>query len=403
MIIRSFKSSILRCYFACCGAALLSLLLTASALSAHAVMTAQATASTNSTFADVQTKANEARDSNRLDEAIPLYRKALALRPSWAEGWWSLGTLLYDRDSYAEAVSALRKAVALSPKTGVAVAMLGLCEAKLGYDRDALRHLDAAAALGVGGNPDLHRVMLYTKGTLLLNTGEFAKAQNTLNVLAKEGIHHEELILALGFSVLGIKPSSAEAADLTTREIVRRAGQAERLAASRSDLKAALRAYSDLAAYAPKFHNVQFAYGRFLLANHKDDKAVEAFKREIENTPNHLLARLGIAGIQQVRDPAAGLPYAEEAVKLAPSLVESHYLLGALLLATGNTKRAIQELEISRRLGPNEAKVYFALGRAYGAVNRKEEAARARDTFNRLKEQTENGPRERDHDWKQIP
>jgi tetratricopeptide (TPR) repeat protein len=336
-------------------------------------------------FTALSSQANEARDANRPEEAIGLYRKALRLRPEWAEGWWSIGTLLYDRDDYSDAAGALQKAAELSPKSGVALVMLGLCEAKLGRNQDALRHIGAGRNLGIGDNPGLRPVMLYTEGTLLVAAGEFGAAQSTLGLLAREGVDSEELIVGLGQAVLGIRNLSPD--DTATREIVRRAGWAEHCAA-RGEFAAAMREYGGLAADAPKFHNVQFAYGRFLLANHEDGKAVEAFQREIANRPNHLLARLGIAGIYIVTDPAAGLPYAEEAVKLAPRLAEAHYLLGMILLGTGKTARAIQELETARTGEPEQAKIYFALSRAYAAANRREDAARARAAFGRLNKQT---------------
>jgi cytochrome c-type biogenesis protein CcmH/NrfG len=79
-----------------------------------------------SNFAALAAKANAARDAERLDEALVLYRKALALRPRWPEGWWSLGTIEYDQNAYTEAVRAFQKVVALSPKNGTAYVMLGL-------------------------------------------------------------------------------------------------------------------------------------------------------------------------------------------------------------------------------------------------------------------------------------
>jgi len=332
-------------------------------------------------FEDLAARANEARQSDRTDEAASLYQKALARRPAWGEGWWYLGTLLYDRDDYSEAAAALQHAVKLNPQSGPAAAMLGLCEAKLDRGSDALVHLDAGLKQGAGADPALRRVVLYTKGTLLLAAGRFGDAQETLDMLAREGIAEDELIMALGCAVLGLKT-----ADGATHEIVRQAGWAEHFAAQ-GDYTQAEREYATLAAQAPGFHDVQFAYGRFLLANHQDDRAVEAFEREIQNTPNHLLARLGIAGIKLQTGPAAGVPYAEQAVKLAPGLCESHYLLGALLLETGDTQRAIRELENARRLDPRQARVYFELSRAYAKVQRKEDAARARAEFARLNQE----------------
>ena len=144
-------------------------------------------------------------------------------------------TLLYDQDDYTSAASALRKAVELSPQSGNAVAMLGLSEAKLGRDGDAMQHLEKGRTLGVGGDESLHRVMLYTQGTLLLAAGEFSKAQEALDLLARAGADQDELMDALGESVLGIRPedlaasdaASDSASDSAKREVVRRAGRAE--------------------------------------------------------------------------------------------------------------------------------------------------------------------------------
>jgi tetratricopeptide (TPR) repeat protein len=47
--------------------------------------------------------ADQARDAGRLDDALALYGKALQIRPNWPEGWWYAGTILYDKDRYAEA------------------------------------------------------------------------------------------------------------------------------------------------------------------------------------------------------------------------------------------------------------------------------------------------------------
>ena len=58
----------------------------------------QSRPATASDFSTLSTRADAAREAGRLDEAVPLYRKALAVRPTWKEGWWALGTILYDQD-----------------------------------------------------------------------------------------------------------------------------------------------------------------------------------------------------------------------------------------------------------------------------------------------------------------
>jgi predicted Zn-dependent protease len=259
--------------------------------------------------------------------------------------------------------------------------MLGLSEAKLRRDTDALRHLREGRKLGIPDDPQLRQVMLFTLGTLWLQRGvrgDFESAQEVLDSLAREGVESDELTDALGLAVLHISPPPSDG------QLVRAAGHAEALAAQRGRVIEARKLYEQLAADYPKVSGVQFALGKFLLANHFDNEAVAAFHRELDNTPTHLLARLGIAGLMAQSDPAGGLHYAEEALQMAPDLPETHYLVGVMLLDTGALFKAISELEIAQRAEPNEAKVYFALGRAYAKANRKDDAARARATFARL-------------------
>ena len=111
------------------------------------------------------------------------------------------------------------------------------------------------------------------------------------------------------------------------------------------------------------------------------------FKQEIQNNPEHVLARLKIASAEYKVDSQAGIPYAEEATKINPQLPLGHYILGLLLLDTGNYQRAIPELERASTAYPNEAKLYFALGSAYALAGRSQDAARARATFERLNQE----------------
>src|SRR6266568_2127728 len=67
--------------------------------------------SKNSDFDHLAKSAALARESGKNTEAIERYQRALELRSDWEEGWWYLGTLLYDTDRFAEAVPALRKVV----------------------------------------------------------------------------------------------------------------------------------------------------------------------------------------------------------------------------------------------------------------------------------------------------
>src|SRR5258708_1328202 len=158
--------------------------------------------------------------------------------------------------------------------------------------------------------------------------------------------------------------------DYPDRDLIRRAGLAEHFAAQKN-MSDAQREYDMLVRDYSKVANVQYAYGRFLMNNRDDELALAAFLREIANWPKHTLARCQVANIKlRNKDIEGGLPYAEEAVKMAPRLALGHYLLGRLVLEAGQNERAIQELETAAQMVPSEPKIFFALARAYSKANR---------------------------------
>ena len=54
-------------------------------------------------FDNLAARAAAARDQGLLEEALTLYRTALAVRPDWNEGRWYAATMLYELDRYADA------------------------------------------------------------------------------------------------------------------------------------------------------------------------------------------------------------------------------------------------------------------------------------------------------------
>ena len=143
----------------------------------------QSPSSTASDFSTLSAAADTARAAGRLDEAVPLYRKALALRPDWKEGWWALGTVLYDQDSHAASADAFRRLLLLDPKNGTAHLMLALCEYQVDRDASAMEHIQAAKTLGVQKDGDLPHVLSYHEAMLLLRGGRFDRALEVLQSL----------------------------------------------------------------------------------------------------------------------------------------------------------------------------------------------------------------------------
>jgi tetratricopeptide (TPR) repeat protein len=337
-------------------------------------------------FATLSSQANAARDADRLDEALSLYQKALALRPTWAEGWWSVGTIQYDRNAYADAARAFRKLLALRSKDGTAHAFLGLCEFELGNDDAAFQHIELSRKIGLSDDPQFQHVVLFHEGVLLQRAGKFERAQEDLQQLCLQEVKGDEISSILGLVLLRRKDSRPPSSTPEEAGIVMGIGRAGCLAGQKKydDGRLILDA---LVKQHPNVPNIHYAYGMFLLDARDQPAAINEFKQEIENNPVNVPARLRIAATLYKTDSAAGVPYAQQAVKLAPDAPLGHYLLGLLLLDTNAHEQAIPELEIAGKAFPKDAKLHFALGTAYAQAGRTQDAARERTAFEHLQQE----------------
>src|SRR2546429_2128620 len=57
----------------------------------------------SSSFEYLAERARTAMEADHVPEAIRLYTRATTLKPGWSEGWWHLGTLLFDAGRFTEA------------------------------------------------------------------------------------------------------------------------------------------------------------------------------------------------------------------------------------------------------------------------------------------------------------
>jgi predicted Zn-dependent protease len=322
-----------------------------------------------------------------MEDAAKLYHRALALNPKWAEGWWSLGTLQYDSDQYAEAEMAFEKVAVLDPKQGTARAMLGLCEFELGQSERALKDIEASKTLGVLEDKQLRDVVTYHEAVLLQRTGRFEAAKEALSSLCRNGVRNSDLAGVFGMVALRMRDEAAPGSSSEAGEVAQHVGRAACLTGAK-EYDAAKSEFESVVSRAPHFPLLHYAYGCALIDADNISGAVKQFELEIAEQPKNVLPRLRIAAAEYKVDSATGLKYAEEVVQLDPKLSLGHYLLGLLLLDTGEYARAVPELETARKAFPHDGRINLALATGYAHVGRPQDAARERAEFAR-KKQTE--------------
>jgi tetratricopeptide (TPR) repeat protein len=335
------------------------------------------------TFDHLSQQAAEARVENRIQDATALYRQAVKLRPSWAEGWWFLGELLYDQDKYADARDALRRLVSLDPKAGPGFALLGLCEYETKEYARALDHINAGRRLGLGEDPQARRVVLYHAVLLLTRFQQYESALQVLDRVLRAGDATPAVIEAAGLAGLH-RPILPEEAPPGDKDLVERAGRAVCAAAGHQPADAQ-KYFAELLDKYPKAPNVHYLYGSFLLTS-DEDAGLREFQKELELNPKHTEALVTIALEYERRgEPDKAIPYAQRGVESDPQFFAAHGVLGRLLANAGEVEKGIKELEIAKQQAPDSQQVRFSLAAAYTLAGRKDDAARERAEFLRLK------------------
>ena len=329
--------------------------------------------------------ADEARLAERFEEAVSLYGKALNMRPKRPEGWWYVGAIFYQKDSYAQARDAFQNLVALEPDRGPAVGMLGLCQFQTGeYERAAVS-LQRARSLGVNDNSELARVVRYHTALVYIRFEYFESAYDVLTEFVRTGQESQKVIEAFGLTLLRL-PLVPNEIPADKKEKVMVAGQAGYNMAARR-LEQARASFDTLLSQFPNDPNIHYAFGVYMMPQDAD-AAMKEFKRELEISPNHFAAMTQMAFEYLKRDQFnEALPLAEKAVQLAPKLYAARNVLGRLLLELGQVERSIKELEEGVKLAPSSPEMHFALARAYTRAGRREDAARERETFKKLQDE----------------
>jgi len=338
----------------------------------------------NAEFDQLVKKGDDARLGERLDEAVSLYGQALRIKPTWPDGWWYIGAILYEKDLYPQARDAFQNLVAIDPTRGQGWAMLGLCQFQTAEYERAVVSLQKGRSLGVNDNSELAAVVRYHAALLYIRFEQFEIAFDILSEFMRSGNYSPKVVEAFGLTLLRM-PFLPKEVPADKREQILIAGQAGYNMAARQ-LDQARTAFDMLLERYSNEPNVHYAFGVFMLAQDAD-AALKEFKRELEISPNHFAAMAQMAFEYLKRDQYNdALPLAEKAVQLAPKMYAARNVLGRVLLELGQVDRAIKELEEGVRIAPSSPEMHFALARAYTRAGRKEDAARERETFKKLQD-----------------
>ena len=339
-------------------------------------------------FSDLQQRAEQARNSNDTEEQVRLYRKMVTMRPAWGEGWWYLGTGLYELRRYDQALDAFQHLSRIDAKDGSSHALMGLCEFQLRQYEESLKQLFKAEQLGMGPNQEMMMTVTYHIVILLNLSGQFEWARDRLAPFSWLADTSDPIIAAVGINTLRMQVLPADIPP-DKKELVMKAGRASWEPSLAGHPEQSVQTFQELIAQYPKEPNLHYAYGVRLLDSDPEG-ALREFQKELEINSSQVVARIQIVYLKLKQgESEEALPIARETVKLAPDYFLAHNALGRTLLAAGQTAAAIQELQTAVRLEPQSPENHFDLAEAYRAAGRKEEAAKEQVEFQKIKKQRE--------------
>lgn len=344
------------------------------------------------TFNELATKAQQAYEANRPEEAAQLYARAVKLRPAWTEGWWALGMLNYERDHYSECRDALTRMVKLDPSAAPGFALLGLCEFRTKQYDIALEHLKKAHMLvpvRESGGPLLDMAD-YHLGLLLTRQGAFEVAQEVLVRVALKVRNNPEMMFGTGLTSLRMPILPSEVPE-NQRDLVTMAGKTFWDLATQPPAEAEAD-FAALVAKYPNVPNVHYFYGTYLAARHPEQCAPE-FQQELRVSPDSVPARVQLALryiVEMKLDDASKL--AREAVAQSPDSVGAQLALAETFRAKGDDQAALAAYLQAQKLDPVSPKIRLYLVNAYRALGRIDDMRREQSEYRRLKTEQPNWP-----------
>lgn len=308
--------------------------------------------------------ATTAREAGHANEAIQDYRRALEINSRWDEGWWYLGTLLYDADRFSEATPPFQKLVELIPNAGPAWNFLGLCEFETGDYANAQAHLQKGLAFPDADDPETARVARYHLALLLIRSGEFDQAVNLLTSTLGENEVAPQIKSALALAMLHV-PLLPKEIDPSHDALIHATGEAASALAQNNSAKA-LALFPSLLKDYPNTPYLYYAFGKALASAGQNEEALKQQREETRVSPNSALPWVEISQMElRLQHPQGAFHAADEALRRSPVSPAPYRALGNVLQTLGKKQKAAEQFALAEKLTPAKGQPEERIAKLY--------------------------------------
>jgi tetratricopeptide (TPR) repeat protein len=300
--------------------------------------------------ADIRTNLGAAYAGlGRYTEAIDEYKRSLAVRDEPSTRL-NLALAFYKTGRPAKAIPEFERVLQTDPANRQAPLLLADCLLQLGRDQEVIDTLTPRESAYA---EDL--AYAYLLGTALLKRGETGKGQVLIDRIFSRGESAE------GHLLMGL-------AHLNNRDYANAVTELRRAVVLN-----------------PELPSLQTVYGRALLASGDRERAMQAFKTAVQQSPDDFEANLQLGVLLRIdRQYELAMRYLQRASAVRSDDVGLRHATAATQLGLGNAETARELLEQIVKDVPDFVDAHVLLATAYYRLQRKEDGDRERAVIDDL-------------------
>jgi len=336
-------------------------------------------------------RAEKAQQQGDLQAAAGELRQAIQLNPSHAEANARLGILCRKLGRVAEAISALERSVQVEPNPRLSV-LLGFAYMDAGRHREAISRL--APSFESEEKPTIRSAVGQRLLECYLATGDEEKALTTAQALRQIAPDDPDVLYLSSKVYMNLWNGAFQ------RMLAKQPGsyQVRLIAAdaleSQERFAEAASEYREILKLAPQQPGIRYRLAHMILRSDSspeaDQKALEELRKELEINPAEVRA-MGLMGeihLGRKRLKEASQSF-RQALTLQPEFAPARVGLAKVLIAEKQWGQALAHLEAARKLAPEDEAVAYNLMITYRALGRTDEARRAFEAFQLLKQRNQ--------------
>jgi tetratricopeptide (TPR) repeat protein len=321
---------------------------------------------------DLLDSGRRALETGDLDRADRDFHRYLAEHPASAQALSNLGAICARREQFREAVGFYERALKADPTLVPVHFNMAIALGRLNEYGPAADHLRTFLT-AYPQEPRARQLL----GLCLTEIGDFRAALPELEASYKLNAKDASILYSLAYA-------NARAGDVDRAAELLQRSEADPAQASliqglieyrRGRFTEAKTLFQAVLARKPENVPAMTALGRLELLDHNDENAIGLLERALRLSPTDAEStyQLGVLYDRNGRT-AEGVKLLRRAITLRANYPDPHYHLGRIAFGRGEYKTALAELELARRLLPDQEAIRLLLGRTYQALGREAEA-----------------------------